>query len=166
MSRNRASIHPSWKLASVAMLTAALCLGWLTPAATSHDNAAHRSHNGSIAFGRLDPALNNFSMWVARSDGTGQQRITRGPSNFSDWSPDDKRIAFDFPAETGVHIAIIAPDGRNRRNLTTAVGVQEAPKWSPDGRWIADNAFTFDADPFSIGIEGDALGWLPPSSTH
>ncbi|WP_425861192.1 TolB family protein [Arthrobacter sp. TWP1-1] len=152
MSRNRASIFASWKLASIALLTAALSLGWLVPAATSHDDVDQQSHNGSIAFGRRDPVLNNFSLWVARSDGTGQKRITSGPANFSDWSPDGKRIAFDFSDETGVHIATIDPDGKNRRNLTTAVGVQEIPKWSPDGKWITYNAFAFGDDPFTVGI--------------
>jgi Tol biopolymer transport system component len=90
---------------------------------------------------------------VARSNGSDQQRLTEGPAYFSDWSPDGRRIAFDYPDETGVHIATIAPDGTDRRALTTAAGVQEAPDWSADGDWIAYNGFTsFDADPFTISI--------------
>lgn len=143
----------TWKTAPIALLAAVLCLGGLAPAAASDDHAAHKPQNGSIAFGRFDPAIDDFSLWVARSNGTGQKRITEGPANFSDWSPDGSRIAFDSADETGVHIATIDPDGTNRRTLTTADGVQEVPDWSPDGRWIAYNAFTsFDQDPFTISI--------------
>ena len=143
----------TWKTAPIALLAAALCLGGLAPAAASNDHSAQVPRNGSIAFGRFDPAIGDFSLWVAKSNGTGQTRITEGPANFSDWSPDGTRIAFDFPDETGVHIATIAPDGTDRRDLTSADGVQEVPDWSPDGQWIAYNAFTsFDADPFTIDI--------------
>jgi Tol biopolymer transport system component len=143
----------TWKFAPIALVAAVLCLGGIAPAAASDNHPNHKSHNGSIAFGRFDPAIDDFSLWVAQSNGTGQKRITEGPANFSDWAPNGSRIAFDFPNETGVHIATIAPDGTDRRALTTADGVQEAPDWSADGEWIAYNAFTsFDANPFTISI--------------
>jgi Tol biopolymer transport system component len=143
----------SWKTAPIALLATILCLGGLAPAAAADDRADHRSQNGLISFGRFDPSLGDFSMWVAKSNGTGQKRITDGPAYFSDWAPDASRITFDYPDETGVHIASIAPDGTNRLALTTAVGVQEAPDWSADGKWIAYDGFTsFDADPFTISI--------------
>ena len=141
-----------WKSASFTLIVAVLCTGGLASAAAAGDAITSDSHNGAIAFGRFDPAIDNFSLWVAKPNGNGQKRITEGPANFSDWSPDGSRIAFDFPDETGVHIATIAPDGTDRHALTTAQGVQEAPDWSHDGKWITYNAFTFDADPFSISI--------------
>ena len=141
----------TWKTAPVALLVTVLCLGGLAPAAASDNHADHKSKNGPVAFGRFDPAIDNFSLWVAKSNGTGQKRITEGPANFSDWAPDGSKIAFDYPDDTGVHIATIA-DGTNRHALTTADGVQEAPDWSADGNEIAYNAFTFDADPFTISI--------------
>lgn len=142
----------TWKAAPVALVATMLCLGGIAPAAASDDHAADNPQNGSIAFGRLDPAIGDFSLWVAKSNGTGQKRITEGPAYFSDWSPDGSLIAFDFADDTGVHIATIAPDGTNRRALTTAEGVQEAPDWSADGEWITYNAFSFDTGPSAISI--------------
>src|SRR5262249_53176426 len=98
--------------------------------------------NGEITFGRVDPAQGDFSIWVADPDGTDQRRLTTVPSFFSDWSPDGRRIAFDFVDDIGVHIATMAPDGRQQRQLTFGPAIQEVPKWSPDGRSI-----TFDASP-------------------
>lgn len=141
------------KTVPLAVLATILCLGGIAPAQASDNHAASKPQNGYLAFGRFDPAIGDFSLWVAKSNGTGQERVTDGAANFSAWSPDGTRIAFDFPDETGVHLATIAPDGTNRRALTTAPGVQEAPDWSADGQWIAYNAFTsFDADPFTISI--------------
>jgi dipeptidyl aminopeptidase/acylaminoacyl peptidase len=109
-------------------------LGGALPAA-----AGDRPENGRISFGRFDPALGDFSIWAANPDGTHQQRLTHVPSFFSDWSPDGHRIAFDFADDTGVHIATMDPNGRHVRQLTFGQGIQEVPKWSPDGRWITFN---------------------------
>jgi Tol biopolymer transport system component len=141
------------KRTSSALLAAALCLAGFAPAAATEGNSSEALRNGLIAFGRYDPAIDNFSLWVAKSNGTRQKRITEGPANFSDWSPDGRRIAFDFPDGDDVHIGTIARDGTDRRTLTTTPGVQEAPDWSPDGEWITFNALTsFDQDPFTISI--------------
>ena len=141
-----------WKSAAVALVVAVLCTGGLASAAAADEIVTSSRDNGAIAFGRLDPTTDIVSLWVAKPNGNGQKRITEGPAGFSDWSPDGSRIAFDYPDESGVHIATIAPDGTDRRALTTAEGIQEAPDWSPDGTWITYNAFTFDADPFAISI--------------
>jgi len=98
--------------------------------------------NGRISFGKISPAVGDFVIWSARADGSDQKRLTHVPSFFSDWSPNGRRIAFDFVDQTGVHVATMTAGGRQTRQLTFGVGVQEVPKWSPDGRWI-----TFDASP-------------------
>ena len=125
------------KLMLIALAIALAVLGGAMPAA-----AGDRPVNGRISFGRFDPALGDFSIWAANPDGTRQRRLTHVPSFFSDWSPDGRRIAFDFADDTGVHIATMDPNGRHVRQLTFGEGIQEVPKWSPDGRWI-----TFDASP-------------------
>ena len=105
-------------------------------------DARERVENGQITFGRFDPVLGDFSTWVANSDGTAQRRLTHVPSFFSDWSPDGRRIAFDFVDDAGEHVATISPDGTRTRQITSGTGIQEVPRWSPDGRLI-----TFDASP-------------------
>jgi TolB protein len=101
-----------------------------------------RPLNGRITFGRFDPQLGDFSIWAANPDGSRQERLTGVPSFFSDWSGSGRRIAFDFVDVVGVHVSIMGPDGRHVRQLTFGHGIQEAPKWSPGGQWIA-----FDASP-------------------
>jgi Tol biopolymer transport system component len=98
--------------------------------------------NGRITFTRLDPKLGNFSIWAANPDGTHQQRLTHTPSQDNDWSPNGRRIAFDFFNKTGEHLATMDPNGRHVRQLTFKKGIQDAPKWSPNGQRI-----TFDASP-------------------
>ena len=123
------------KLSLIVLVIALAVLGGALPAA-----AGDRPNNGQISFGRFDPALGDFSIWAANPDGSHQQRLTHIPSFFSDWSPDGRRIAFDFADDTGVHIATMDPNGRNVRQLTFGPAIQEIPDWSPDGRRIAFNA--------------------------
>ena len=131
------------KLPLLALTIALLVLGSAPPAA-----AGDSPVNGRITFGRFDPELGDFSIWAANPDGTHQQRLTHVPSFFSDWSPDGRRIAFDFADDTGVHIATMDPNGRHVRQLTFGPAIQEIPEWSPDGRWIVFGASpTFPGEP-------------------
>jgi Tol biopolymer transport system component len=123
------------KLPLIALAIALAVLGGALPAA-----AGDRPTNGRISFARFDPELGAFSIWAANPDGTHQRRLTHLPSHFSDWSPDGRRIAFDFEDDTGVHIATMNPNGHRVRQLTFGPAIQEIPDWSPDGRWIAFNA--------------------------
>lgn len=132
-------------------LTTLLATGHAVPARAT-DGAAE-PENGRITFGRFDPGLGDFSIWAADPDGTDERRLTDVPSFFSDWSPDGRRIAYDFADDTGVHIATMGPNGRRVRQLTSARGVQEVPRWSPDGRWIVYDAWLPQPGvPFSTSI--------------
>lgn len=87
--------------------------------------------NGSIAFGRFDRALGGASLWTAHADGKQQRSLTTDVTGFSDWSPDGKRIGFDYNDDTGTHIATISADGQDRRSIISAPGgMQEVPRWS------------------------------------
>jgi TolB protein len=125
------------RLFPVAIAVVLIGVGFTAPA-----SARERETNGQITFSRFDPALGDFSIWAANSDGSQQRRLTDMPSFFSDWSPNGHRIAFDFVDDVGEHIATMSPDGGQQRQLTFEPGIQEVPKWSPDGRSI-----TFDASP-------------------
>lgn len=137
--------------ALIGLLAPALCLTSALPAIASGDET-QGAENGDIAFGRYDPALQGPSLWVAESDGSHQRRLTQDQANFSDWAPDGRHIAFDFTDDTGVHIATVHPDGRHRKTLTSETGVQEAPKWSPDGESIAYDGFPFPVDEANFAI--------------
>jgi Tol biopolymer transport system component len=123
---------------SLIVLAAAVAVLGSAPLAGAGDGPA----NGRITFGRFDPALGDFSIWAANPDGTHQRRLTHVPSFFSDWSPSGSRIAFDFADDAGEHLATMDSNGRHVRQLTFGKGIQEIPRWSPDGRTI-----TFDASP-------------------
>lgn len=136
------------KLTLLSLVVALLGTGNAVPA-----QATEADDNGRITFGRFDPDLGDFSIWAANPDGTGQRRLTDVPSFFSDWSPDGRRIAYDFADDTGVHIATMGPNGRRVRQLTSTPGIQEVPRWSPDGRWIVFDAYRpRPGEPFSTSI--------------
>lgn len=131
-----------WSIGSKGALAAFLVAVVAAAAAALSAQASEGPQNGRITFGKLDPALGDYSIWTANPDGTGQQRLVNVASFMSDWSPDGRRIAFDYADDTGVHIATMTPEGRRVHQLTSAAGIQELPKWAPDGRSI-----TFDSSP-------------------
>lgn len=83
---------------------------------------------------------------LVRSDGTGDQVLTRG--DLPAWSPDGSRIAFlsDFEGniftEFSHNLSVIDIDGSSPTVLTRVRNAYDVPAWSPDGRQIA---FSHDA---------------------
>ena len=137
-------------LAPIVVLAGVLAVTGAVPA-----DASGGPENGRITFSRYDPALEAHSLWAADPDGQNQQLLVTGPTSFSDWSPSGTRVAFDFANDSGVHIATIDATGGSRQDLTSAPGIQETPKWSPDGQWITYGAFdpqTQDWADFSTSI--------------
>jgi Tol biopolymer transport system component len=144
-------MHRSHQKLSRLVAAAVIAAGCVASSAGPSDAAGVR--NGPIAFGRFDPALGDFSLWTADSDGTHQRPLTTVPSFMPNWAPDGARVAFDFPDDTGEHIATIRSDGTGQRQLTFGPGIQEVARYSPDGRLLAfdasallpdDPAFTTD----------------------
>jgi TolB protein len=138
------------KLATIAMVVVAIA-GTTASASASTADRDHRrrAENGRITFARFDPELGDYSIWAADADGTDQERLTEGPGYATDWSPDGRRIAFEIVDDDGsLHIGTMSPHGGRVRQLTFGRGIQEFPKWSPDGRWIVyDRADRFPDEP-------------------
>jgi TolB protein len=108
-------------------------------------------------------------VFVMRSDGTEQQRLTDndvvdvGP----DWSPDGTRIVFAQGTRVGgsptddMDLYVINRDGTGLTRLTDLIGLVVDPAWSPDGTQIAfASNFPYDWDIYLINSDGTDLRQL------
>ena len=141
-----------------ALLIAASALGCASPATpsptplpASPDGTVVAPPDGRIAFTRatFDVAANaptGGDLWSIRTDGSDLLRLTDLPGFelFPTWSPDGSRLAFvrGDGRSTG-DVWVIDADAdptaadRHLTKLTDEAGMESAPDWSPDGRWIA-----------------------------
>jgi Tol biopolymer transport system component len=88
-------------------------------------NAAWPGRAGLVAFSR------NGNIWVMQPNGTNQHRIAVGGFEPT-WSPDGTRIAFTRNA----NIWVMRADGTHQIQLTGSEGNDNAPAWSPNGRYV------------------------------
>jgi Tol biopolymer transport system component len=96
-----------------------------------------------IAFSRFNPVRDSLALFRARPDGSHRRRMTHRPAFFPDWSPDRKRMVFDFPdAKGNEQIATVRADGSGFRRLTHLPGISEVARFSPDGKVLV-----FDRSP-------------------
>jgi Tol biopolymer transport system component/DNA-binding winged helix-turn-helix (wHTH) protein len=109
-------------------------------ASTLSEGGAQFSHDGQHIVFASTRSGTAVEIWVADADGSDAHQLTHGPGPWQaspDWSPDDRKIAFDAMAPDGRwHIWTIAADGASPRQITTEPGEQNVPTWSSDGRWI------------------------------
>jgi TolB protein len=78
---------------------------------------------------------NRSSVELVNSDGSERVRLINGGG--PEWSPTGDAIAFISDEGGDLDIGVIAPDGSDRKRLTSAPGDDYGPVWSPDGRRIA-----------------------------
>lgn len=78
-------------------------------------------------------------VWVMNADGSGQTRLTQGPSTESApaWSPDGQWIAFLSDRLGHNDVWVMRPDGSEARSITNDGVVDIYLSWSPDGSQIA-----------------------------
>ena len=99
----------------------------------SHDRAPTWSPDGTrIAFRTTRFGDAEIAVLDLADDSVTRLTSERLPTGSPDWSPTDSAIAFG--SEEG-NIVVIAPDGSDRRVVSTGGG--QAPAWSPDGKRIA-----------------------------
>ena len=79
-----------------------------------------------------------FEIWVANADGSGQVPLTNGPSIYQgspSWSPDGKQIAYDAqdPGTLVFQIWMADSAGGTPRQITRLPKGASFPRWSRDG---------------------------------
>jgi TolB protein len=102
--------------------------------------------------GRFYRTLFDFDIGVMNADGTGVQRITRGPERdiFASWSPDGRWIVFTrLKEERGIpDLWLVRPNGTGA-HLFARSG--SSPSWSPGGSRIG---FDSPGGVWTVSVDG------------
>jgi Tol biopolymer transport system component len=135
---------PIVRWACAMALFAALVVYIVAPPLVVH--ATFTGVNGRISFARFSPSTNSTSIFSVRSNGSGEQQLTfDSPTHASvnsNWSSDGSRIAFDSDRFSNgstdfMDVFTAKADGTDVVQLTSNVGFNGEPVYSPDGRIIA-----------------------------
>ncbi|MDT7602956.1 MAG: hypothetical protein QOF61_953, partial [Acidobacteriota bacterium] len=107
-------------------------------------------------------------LWTINRETKEKKRVTEGSFTVADpqWSPQGDLIAYtssragaqesswtDIAEDRNADIYVAAPNVKPRQ-ITTSPGPDSAPRFSPDGKWIAYNA---EADPVSWASKSDLM---------
>jgi Tol biopolymer transport system component len=112
-------------------------------ASTAH--ATYPGHNGLIAFNALTDDQNQI--YTVRPNGHDLRQITHGPGEalVPDWSPDGRRIVFEFDGPNPppfCSVEIMNADGTGIMDLTgDRNGCEAQPSFTPDGQRIVFERF-------------------------
>jgi Tol biopolymer transport system component len=102
-------------------------------------------HNGKIAFSAV-VADGSAQIFTVRPDGRGLHQITHadGDSVTPDWSPDGRRLAFEFDSPTVCGMQLMRADGSDVRDLPGVPGstCNGQPAFTADGRGVVFESFT------------------------
>jgi Tol biopolymer transport system component len=119
-------------------------------ALAASSSATFSGANGRITFARFVDATKSIEIFSAKPNGTDLRKLTSNPkhvSQFSDWSPDGQKIAFDSDRvdidgnKHAVQIYVMNSDGTGQAQLTRGPGFHGSPAWFPNG-----NSLVIDAD--------------------
>ncbi len=119
-------------------------------------------------------------IFLMSADGSNVRRLTfEGDYNAAPaWSPRGNWIAYVCRTPKKEYkLCVITPDGQKRLQLTTGLGVDDSPSWSPDGRHLVFSStvegksqiYMIDADGKDLeritftGTHNSAPSWSPAS---
>jgi TolB protein len=145
----------------------------LSPRRVLFDEGPAWSPDGrQIAFSRNTRSDGLDDIWLMRSDGTRQHRLTRHRrlDRSPTWSPDGQRIAFARTWPNQSQVFIMDADGRNEHAATRPGISGSYSTWSPRGDLIAfigTNGSLYVVQSDRRGIPGRTRGalwppWQPP----
>jgi predicted Ser/Thr protein kinase len=117
-----------------------------TPSPTETQVEITLGGGGRIAFASDRGEGFQLQIWTINPDGSDPRQLTFGPGDKTEpkWSPDRRRLLYvadggqdEFGNDQGLDIFVINADGTGVNNLTSNVGDDIDPSWSPDGSKIA-----------------------------
>src|SRR5262249_33577905 len=85
-----------------------------------------------------------MGLWVLNADGTGLRPLLdpapATPHFDGHWAPDSKRVVFVLDVLHGtdgkLQINTCSADGKDSKVLVPHKGLEESPRWSPDGKHV------------------------------
>lgn len=95
-------------------------------------------------------------IYLMSTSGGSASRISRVNSSYCtspSWSPKGDKIAFVCRVGGQNQLFMAAPDGSSAQQLT-AVGNNEDPSWSPDGRYVMISSTFGKGSVFNLGVVG------------
>jgi TolB protein len=131
--------------------------------------------NGRIAFVSPGNCPLGNRLYTVAPDGTDlQPLIGETEVEYPDWSPDGSTIAFDDGSVICVpdwstsigHIFTVRADGSGLKQVTSGIGAELTPDWSPDGTHLAVTAEGEDGLPAGIFVVDVATGTMRPVTAN
>jgi TolB protein len=108
-----------------------------TPAPIPTGSAAWIDVNHAISPDGKSLAFTAGAIWKIPVAVGHPASITASPGNWvHSWSPDGKLLAFSSNRGGGLDLFLISPNGGAERRLATSPRADDAPQFSPDGRWV------------------------------
>jgi beta-lactamase regulating signal transducer with metallopeptidase domain/Tol biopolymer transport system component len=99
---------------------------------------------------RHPPYGHGYQLYLMKTDGTQQRRLTQGGLNvYARFSPDGKKILWlRQTAKAGNSIWVMDVDGKNAKEIVKEVDLASpnGAFWSPDGKQIAVSLFNWELD--------------------
>ena len=120
-----------------------------TPALVNTEPVTNNNNDHALSFGgkmlaisASSPASDNKSVifTVPVTGGKPKQVTPAGHSYFHGWSADNKTLAFTGERNGDYDIYTVPAAGGPEKRLTTAVGLDDGPEYSPDGQYIYFNS--------------------------